>query len=270
MINGKQRRIRRLLGADGKTLLVAVDHSLTTGELGGLGNMPEVLASIVRGGADAIISHRGAATRAMPIQRQTALVVHLSGNSQLSSNSDLKTRVCDPETAMSLGADAVSVHLTLGGGQREDREALNDLGRIARSCDYLGLPLVVMTQVRAEPEARSRSILHGARIAAELGADIIKAANPGENFLAELAATSMVPVVIAGGEVNGDWQSFLDSAKVILSTGIVGLCVGRRIFGHPDPGQATSILRSVVHRETFVSDGAQLSTLFDPSSMAGS
>jgi len=57
----------------------------------------------------------------------------------------------------------------------------------------------------------------------------------------------VLPVVIAGGEVNDHWDDFLKSAKTILAAGVAGLCVGRRIFTQADPARATAALRAVVH-----------------------
>jgi DhnA family fructose-bisphosphate aldolase class Ia len=247
MVSGKQRRLRRLLGGDDRTLLVALDHSVTVGAGGGLSDMASVMRAVVDGGADAIIAHRGSAAREMPVQRTTALVVHLSGNTALSPGSELKTRVCDPETAFALGADAVSAHITLGSGHQEDRAALSDLGGIARTCDRLGMPLLVMTYVDAGTRERGPMVLHAARVAADLGADIVKAAHPGEEYLAELASTLPVPVVIAGGQADGSWENFLESGKKIIGAGLAGLCVGRRVFGSPDPVTATAQLKAVVH-----------------------
>jgi DhnA family fructose-bisphosphate aldolase class Ia len=247
MLSGKQRRLRRLLGEDGKTFLVAVDHSVTTGMVGGLSDMASVLRAVVAGGADGVVTHRGTAARQMPVQRRTALIVHLSGNTALSAQPELKTRVCDPETAIALGADAVSAHVTLGGGHQEDRVALADLGRIALSCDRLGLPLLVMTYVRTEAAKSGQAILHAARVATELGADVVKTAHPGEEHLADLVTGVPVPVVIAGGESAGSWESFLSSAKNAMGVGVAGLCVGRWVFGSSDPAKAAAELRAVVH-----------------------
>jgi DhnA family fructose-bisphosphate aldolase class Ia len=252
MVSGKQRRMRRLFGEDGKTFLVAVDHSVTTGPVGGLFDMSSVLRSVVAGGADAVVTHRGSAARAMPVQRTTALIIHLSGNTALSLVPELKTRVCDPETAAALGADAVSAHITLGGGHREDRDALADLGQIARSCDRLGLPLLVMTYVRVEPVNRANAVVHAARVAAELGADLVKSAHPGEAHLADLVTNIPVPVVLAGGETDSSWDDFVYSAKNAMGAGLAGLCVGRRVFGNPAPARATAELRAIVHGEDLV------------------
>jgi DhnA family fructose-bisphosphate aldolase class Ia len=247
MVSGKQRRLRRLLGEDDRTLLVALDHSVTLGAGCGLSDMSSVMRAVVEGGADGVIAHRGSAAREMPVQRTTSLIVHLSGNTALSPGSELKIRVCDPETAFALGADAVSAHITLGRGHQEDRAALADLGAIARTCDRLGMPLLVMTYIDADGKGPGPVVLHAARVAAELGADVVKAAHPGEDYLAELAATIPVPVVIAGGQADGSWDEFLDSGKKIIGAGLAGLCVGRRVFGSPDPAKATAQLKAVVH-----------------------
>jgi DhnA family fructose-bisphosphate aldolase class Ia len=254
MVSGKQRRLCRLFGADGRSLLIALDHSVTTGAGGGLSNMAAVLRAVVDGGADAVVAHRGTAAREMPVQRTTALIIHLSGNTVLSGRPELKASVCDPETALALGADAVSAHVTLGAGSVEDRTALAELGRIAASCDRLGLPLLVMTYVddTVDPTAGTcgPAILHAARVAAELGADMVKVAHPGTAYLAELAATVHVPVVIAGGAAAGSWDDFAESGKKVIGAGLAGLCVGRRVFGSGDPALATARLRAIVHGET--------------------
>lgn len=249
MVTGKERRLRRLFEEDGKTLLIAVDHSLTLGAASGLSDMGAVMGAAVAGGADGVVTHRGSAARSMPAQRGTALVVHLSGNTALSPGSELKTRVCDPEAALALGADALSAHITLGGGSAEDRQALADLGSLAATCDRLGVPLLVMTYVRTDARDTGPAVLHAARVAAELGADIVKAAHPGDRYVAELAATVPVPVVLAGGQNEGTWEAFCESAKAAMGAGVAGLCVGRRMFGAPDPVRATAELRAVVHGE---------------------
>ncbi|MEC4015033.1 fructose-bisphosphate aldolase [Streptomyces sp. H27-D2] len=238
-----------MLGADGRTLLVAVDHALTTGGEGGLSRMSTVLGAVVDGGADGVVMHRGSAANSMPLQRDTALIVHLSGNTRLSSGSELKTRVCDPETALALGADLVSVHVTFGGGSQEDRAALTDLGRVAASCDRTGLPLLVMTYAQTQHTGREQSlaIIHAARAVAELGADVVKAAHPGPEYLSELVASVEVPVVLAGGEAAGGWDEFVATAKDAIGHGVAGLCVGRRVFSSPDPADAVAQLRAVVH-----------------------
>lgn len=248
MIGGKERRLRRILGPDARTLLVAVDHALTGG-VEGLSRMSALLPAVVAGGADGVVMHRGAATRSMPAQRETALIIHLSGNTQLSPGSELKTRVCDPETALALGADLVSVHVTFGCGHQEDRAALADFGRVAATCDRLGLPLLAMTYVADASGRHADRIIHAGRAVAELGADVVKAAHPGAEHLGEMAASIEVPVVLAGGESTGGLDDYIGSVKDAIGKGIAGVCVGRRVFGSVDPAETVRRIGSAVHGE---------------------
>lgn len=228
-------------------MLVALDHSVTTGASGGLSDMNSVMHAVIRAGVDGVVAHRGSAGREMPVQRGTALIVHLSGNTALSDRPELKTRVCDPATAAALGADAVSAHITLGIDHAEDRRALADLSQVAEACDRLGLPLLVMTYVTATGAGRGPAVLHAARVAAELGADIVKTAHPGNEYLSDLAASLPVPVVIAGGGPTGSWTEFCEGAKNAMGAGVAGLCVGRWVFGSASPEEAARDLVRIVH-----------------------
>ena len=63
MYGAKERRMRRLFQADGKTFIVAMDHAGSMGVLPGLENPGKLIDSIVAGGADAILTTYGVATQ---------------------------------------------------------------------------------------------------------------------------------------------------------------------------------------------------------------
>ncbi len=253
--SGRERRLGRLLGPDGRTFLVAADHGVTTGFDSGLGDMGPLLAAVCAGGADGVVVHRGTAKRHVPVQRQTAMLVHLSGSTNLSPDGDVKTAVCSVESAVALGADAISVHVTLGTGAAEDRAALGDLGAVSTDCDRFGMPLLVMTYVRpGGPRSPGAAALHAARVAAEMGADVVKATSPDLETTHALATRIDVPVVVAGGEVGGasggTFDDFVERCRQSLQTGIAGLAVGRWVFNHADPETATRTLRELVHGDS--------------------
>lgn len=250
IISGKDRRLARLFGPDGRTFLVAADHGVTTGFDSGLGDMAPLLAAVAEGGADGVVVHRGTAKRHAPVQRGTALVVHLSGSTDLSPDGDVKTAVCSVESAVALGADAISVHVTLGCGAADDRAALADLGAVSTDCERFGMPLLVMTYVRpGGPRSAGAAALHAARVAAEMGADVVKATSPDLETSHALATKIGVPVVVAGGETGrgATFEDFLETSRLTLETGVAGLCVGRWVFTHTDPARATRALRDLVH-----------------------
>lgn len=58
-MSGKALRLNRIFKADGKTVIVALDHGQFQGPLPGISNMPDTLRKIVSGGPDALILNPG-------------------------------------------------------------------------------------------------------------------------------------------------------------------------------------------------------------------
>src|SRR3989442_1850969 len=55
------RRFHRLFGADGRSVVIAMDHGTTDGAVAGFENPQEVLEQVGAGGADAILTSIGIA-----------------------------------------------------------------------------------------------------------------------------------------------------------------------------------------------------------------
>src|SRR6476646_10067725 len=98
----KALRMRRVFGADGRLLLVAMDHAIFMGHVDGL-DLP-TMATVVAAGADAIMTTFGSARRA-------AQTPGLLGNAALVLSLDV--HAVQPEeqvlNALRLGADSVKV-----------------------------------------------------------------------------------------------------------------------------------------------------------------
>src|SRR3979409_351472 len=118
-LNSKSLKMRRLFGADGRLLLVAMDHAGFMGPVPGL-DLP-TMGQVVAAGADAVMTTYGTARRASQqpgILGQAALVVSLD------------IHAVEPEeqvlNALRLGADSVKVL-----GSRGDRGQWTALQRDA-------------------------------------------------------------------------------------------------------------------------------------------
>ena len=57
------RRLNRIFQPDGRTLIVAFDHAMVVGPAKGLEQPGRTLAGIIAGGADAILTTYGVASR---------------------------------------------------------------------------------------------------------------------------------------------------------------------------------------------------------------
>jgi DhnA family fructose-bisphosphate aldolase class Ia len=108
------------------------------------------------------------------------------------------------------------------------------------------MPLLTMVYVfgASTPDDADR-IAHGARVAAELGADIVKVPYTGSvDSFRKVVAGCFAPVVIAGGE-RGGWRDVRATVVGAIEAGAVGVCIGRNVFQHEDPARAISELREL-------------------------
>ncbi len=248
-LTGRDRRLARLSRwGDGRFLFVPMDHSVSDGPIATADRFTGLVADVACGGADAIIVHKGRARAMDPdALRGTGLVVHVSASTAFAADTTAKVLVGDVEDALRLGADAVSVHLNLG--SPTESAQLSDIGRVASAADRWGLPLLVMAYARGPlvPERPGgERVAHVVSVAVDVGADIVKTVVPlPRDEVADVVASSPVPVIVAGGADDG--SDLLDFGRAMMGAGCAGLAVGRRVFGAVAPRELVRELVSVVH-----------------------
>jgi predicted phospho-2-dehydro-3-deoxyheptonate aldolase len=259
---GKKIRLERIINRDsGKTVIVPMDHGVTVGPIEGLEDMKATVSKIVEGGANAILMHKGIVRVGhRGTGKDVGLIIHLSGSTSLSPDPLAKELVCSVEEALKLGADAVSVHINLGAPT--DREMLKQLGLVAEKCLEWQLPLVAMMYTRGpkiKNEFDVNNIKIAARVAAELGADIVKVVYTGsvESF-SEVVRGCPVPVVIAGGEKMGSDEEIFKMVTGALEAGAAGVSIGRNAFQHKEPEKMVQALCKMVHEDASVDDALDI------------
>ena len=227
---GKKIRMERIMSREsGKTVIVPMDHGVTIGPIVGLINMQETINAVAKGGANAIVIHKGLVEAGHRRSgKDIGLIVHLSASTRVAPHPSSRTIVCTVEEAIKLGADAISIHVNLGA--EDEKSMLNDLGNIAKEAMEWGMPLLAMMYTRgpkAENEYDVKWVKHAARVGAELGADIIKVVYTGssESFR-EVVEGCFVPVVIAGGEKMENDQDILNMVKGAMEAGGAGDWIG--------------------------------------------
>lgn len=248
---GKKIRIERIIDRNsGRAVIVPMDHGLTLGPIDGLTDMRGSIAKIAKGNATAVLMHKGMVAHGhRGFGRDLGLIIHLSAGTKLGGDPNAKVIVTSVEEAIKLGADAVSVHINLGA----DSESLmiQNAGEISRDCSKWGMPLLAMVYPRGrevkdqfDPDA----IKTCARVAAELGADIVKTSYTGsvETFR-EVVQGANIPVVIAGGSVMSSDLEILRMVRDSLDAGGKGVSIGRNIFQHKNiSGIMTAVSKIVL------------------------
>ena len=247
MVFGKDVRLNRIL-EDGKMLCVPMDHGVTSGPIRGIDRIYETIKLVERGGATAIILHKGV-IKNLPKPLKIGVIMHASASTIHSTQPNWKVQVAMVEEAIRLGADAVSVHVNIGGENEQDM--LMKLGLIADECDEWQIPLIAMMYPRGENIENPRDpdvIAHVARIGAELGADIVKTSMPSFNSedIMKITRSCPVPVVAAGGPKMENDRMVLELAHAVIKGGGIGVTFGRNIFQHENPEAMTRALRAII------------------------
>ena len=245
---GKTIRLRRIFQGD-KALVVAMDHGVSSGPVAGLEDIRKAVANVAKGGATAVVLHKGVVRHAKEYFGDgLGLILHLSASTSLSTHVNRKVQVTQVDEAISYGADAISVHVNIGGS--EDELMLADLGASAAACDRFGMPLLAMMYPRGENIKNPYDVevvKHVARVGAELGADIVKTLYTGspETFK-EVVRGCPVPAIVAGGPKLDSERALLEMVSGALAGGAAGVSIGRNVFQAKDPiGMTRAMARMI-------------------------
>lgn len=259
---GKEIRIERIINRNtGRTVIIPMDHGVTVGPIRGLEDMKKTVDSIVNGGANAIVMHKGLIRGGHRGKgKDIGLIIHLSASTSLAPDPNYKVLVCTVEEAVQLGADAISIHVNLGA--EYESEMLKDFGAVSKKCAQWGMPLLAMMYTRGAKIKNQFDVgvvKHAARVGAELGADIVKVNYTGSaDSFSEVTGGCDAPVVIAGGEKMETDREIMIMVEGAIKGGAAGVSIGRNAFQHRDPSGIVKAISAVVHKNAGVDEALKL------------
>jgi fructose-bisphosphate aldolase/2-amino-3,7-dideoxy-D-threo-hept-6-ulosonate synthase len=259
MLNvGKQIRLERIIHRGTKrAVLVPIDHGVTVGPIHGIVDVRDTINKIAEGGATGVVLHKGlVASGYRGYGKDIGLIIHISASTALGRNPHAKVLVSSVEEVIKLGGDAVSVHVNIGA--ETENEMLFDLGTVSEACNNWGMPLLVMAYPRG-PKVKNEYdvdvVKHAARVAAELGADIVKTNYTGnEASFREVIRSCPVPVLMAGGPKIDSDKALFTMIRGAMDAGASGVSIGRNIFQHKDVVAITNTISKIVLNDASVED----------------
>lgn len=248
----KKERLNKIIKSQtGRTVIIPMDHGVTDGPMPGLIDMVQTLEKVKQGGADAVVIHKGIVKQNREVLEGLPYLIHISGSSSLGVPLR-KVLVADVKECAELGATGVSIHVNLG--NKYEPYMMEDLGRIARDCEREKMPLLAMMYVRNQKggeiinDTLVKSVAHAARLAYELGADIVKVNYTGDSEeFRQVIEGCKIPVVIAGGSKQA-FPEFIEMIKAAISAGASGVSCGRNVFQAEDVAGTVRQVVEVVHR----------------------
>lgn len=264
---GKRTRLRRLLydhGPGGGTLLVLpIDQGLEHGPVDFFSN-PEALDPAYQfrlardGRFSAIALHIGLAEKYYPeFAGHVPLILKLNGKTSIPPDTHAFSALTGTvEDAVRLGADAVGYTVYVG-SPAQDRD-FEQFRSVRADCQRFGMPLIVWAYPRGEAVGQRGgkeslyAVDYAARVALELGADIVKlnypvasekdraspppydrlALGPDAAFRKVVESAGRCLVLVSGGEKVGD-PELLAKVRSSLDAGATGIIFGRNLWQRP-------------------------------------
>jgi class I fructose-bisphosphate aldolase len=260
---GKRTRLWRLLyahgPANGTLMVLPLDQGLEHGPTDFFPNPAALDTSFqfrlaIEGRFSAIALGVGLAEKYMGHDAgRIPLILKLNGKTNIPDDAEaVSPAFASVEDAVRLGADAVGYTVYVG-SPRQDVE-IREYGKVRQECERFGMPLVVWAYPRGrDVEAKGgKGTLfaqdYAARVAEELGADVVKLHEPAEDPGASpepydslredararlrrvVRSAGRVMVLFSGGVKQDDDAAVLRKVKLYMESGATGVMFGRNMW----------------------------------------
>lgn len=259
---GKKVRLHRILHQfglrNGTALFLPYDQGMEHGPRDFFANPNSadpkyIIRLALEGGFNGIAIQIGLAEKFFwDFAGELPLILKLNGKTDIPSDAQALSPVhASVKEAVQLGADAIGYTLYVGSPAQEQDFA--QLREIRTDAKKYGMPLIVWSYPRGEAiEAKGGNssfyaVDYAARIASELGADVVKVNFPhpdlrtnvkkeyDRDFTTQAAIDAVVRsanktlVLVSGGEKSGD-EVMLQKTRESMEAGATGLIFGRNVW----------------------------------------
>ena len=249
-----KNRIARIFNQkSGRTVMLAVDHGYFQGPTTGLKKPRETIASLAPY-SDCLFVSRGILRNCASPSMNIPIFLRVSGGPSVLgelSNEDITTSMKE-----ALRLNAAGVGMSIFVGEKNEDRTIGNLGRLVNEAEEYGMPVLAITAVGKEMARDARYLGLASRIAAEIGAHMVKTYYCEEDF-EKVVEGCPVPIVIAGGKKIPE-RDALQMAFNAISKGAAGVDMGRNIFQSENPVAMIQAIRTVVHDNYSVDEAFEL------------
>lgn len=242
---GMKNRMSRIIKKDGHTVMLAVDHGYFMGPTTGLEKLDEMVKPLISY-ADVLMPTRGALRSYILPETDIPVCLRVSGGTSILNETNLLHEgiVCSIEDAIRLNVSAVAFSILVG--QSFERDTLLSFTQIIDEANRYGIPVLAVTAVGKGLGKDAKYLSLASRIAAELGASIVKTYFCKD--FEKVVETCPVPIVIAGGKKIPEEEA-IQMAYDAIQSGAIGVDMGRNIFQSNDPVGMIKAVGAIVHKK---------------------
>ena len=258
---GKRVRLGNIFSRkSSNALMVAMDHGVVIGPVPGIIDPQQTVALLSKEKPDTFFMPIGLIKQVYPnfIENKIPFIAAIDTCLMMGPEPDYFFVSDTVEHALSMGASAVSMHVLIG--PKKTSKMLKGLANVAENCDRLGMPLMaIMYPWGFDNDFDGEKVRWAARIAAELGADIVKTFyTGGADSFQKVIEACPIPVLLSGGELQEKPEDFLSMLKICMDCGARGAAVGRNVWQAKDPPAMLNAVMKIIHENASVPEALAL------------
>ena len=245
----KNRLSKIIKPDDSRCVMLAVDHGYFLGPTERLENPRQTIGPLLNY-ADSLMLTRGVLRTSVSPESNTPIVLRVSGGSSIiGEDLSKETIVTSIEEAIKLNVSCLALSIFVG--SKYEFQTLKNLSKLVNEGEKYGIPVLAVTAVGKEMARDSRYLGLACRIAAELGAHVVKTYHcPEFNKVVEGCP---VPVIIAGGKKLSEREA-LQLTFDAIKDGASGVDMGRNIWQSDNPVAMIKAVRAIVHENSTVKE----------------
>ncbi|WP_323839016.1 3-hydroxy-5-phosphonooxypentane-2,4-dione thiolase [Photorhabdus africana] len=251
---GMQSRLSRIFNPrTNRTVMLAFDHGYFQGPTTGLERIDINIAPLFPH-TDVLMCTRGILRSQVPPATNKPVVLRASGANSILTELSNEAVAVAMEDALRLNVCAVAAQVYIG-SEYEHQSIKNIIKLVDQGMRY-GMPTMAVTGVGKDMVRDQRYFSLATRIAAEMGAQIIKTYYVDTGF-ERIASGCPVPIVIAGGKKLPEKEA-LEMCYQAIDQGAAGVDMGRNIFQSEAPVAMLKAVQAVVHQNENASKAYEL------------
>ena len=241
---GMQNRLAKIIHPeDGRCLMLAVDHGYFLGPMERL-EVPRRAINPLLPYTDSLMLTRGILRTSVDPKCDIPIVLRVSGaTSIIGEDLSKETITTSIEEAIRLNASCLALSIFVG--SKYEHQTLSNLAKLVDEGEKYEIPVLAVTAVGKEMGRDARYLGLACRVAAELGAHIVKTYYC-DNF-EQVVEGCPVPLIIAGGKKLPESEA-LKLAHDAITHGAAGVDMGRNIWQSDWPVAMIRAVQAIVHK----------------------
>jgi len=204
---------------------------------------PDYVMTVADKAGIPLILHKGLYIRYADRHPNLPMVIKINGKTELYSDNRTPRGGldCSVDEALALCPTLCAVGYSLYVGGQDETSQLTELADIIREARIFQVPVIVWSYIRQHPRKKDEegyweNVRYGARVAFELGADMVKLYYPrGEDGLKKIKeyAQGMYCLIAGGAKLDTVEQAYKTASEIVHV--LDGMAIGRNIFQDPKP-----------------------------------